>query len=386
MDCRSNQCCAVSKHNARCTNSVSGTSDHCDVHKHKAANLYGKYKRLSDLAKTVNIYDTFNNKQEKIKHLIKCYDLFNKTFSARMRHRRYAFVPECYDDGHDYQFIKLKYLISQCEKMLSELEDNNTIVPNISNESEDEIEESDDSDEIFFEEATVRPKTITGNVSKYSKLRKNIEDDTDQWIEKYIQDNRIVLERRNTLISNITKTILTMFDVIGVDDIAENAFSKCIMVFNLTKQLHAMNYLPRNGKGRLNKQFIPEKCKHCDCNEYQMYGLSLMCSCIHDYNTIKKYFNLCSEDTLKDFFGSLLYNKAVIIPLICDLKPLYIVHREKTMSLKLCLSWDPIKSRLKIGQNVYRNIRKPSNYFAISRMKNKYYNQQMAKLICEKIV
>ena len=34
--------------------------------------------------------------------------MFNKAYNARMEHRKYAFVPECYDEGHDYQFVFIK--------------------------------------------------------------------------------------------------------------------------------------------------------------------------------------------------------------------------------------------------------------------------------------
>jgi hypothetical protein len=106
----------------------------------------------------------------------------------------------------------------------------------------------------------------------------------------------------------------------------------------------------------------------------------LTCNCIYNTNTISEYFNLSNEETLKYFFSILLHNKAKILPLIGDIKSLYIVHRDQVMFLKLYLLWNPELSRLVIEENINPPQMKHSKILALSRLKNKHYNKRISQL------
>src|SRR5579862_3261055 len=104
------QCCANTLSNTRCINSAIPGCDHCQLHHEKAKSLYMKYKGLSDLIDKMVLDKEFDNIQEKIDYIMNCYILLNKTFNARSKHHKYAYVPECIDEGHKFQFTRLKAL------------------------------------------------------------------------------------------------------------------------------------------------------------------------------------------------------------------------------------------------------------------------------------
>src|SRR5258706_1716205 len=107
------QCCAA-LNQSRCTNTVIEGEKHCTLHHHKAMKLYKRYKKLSEAVKLVDINEHLTD----LKFIMRHYKLLNDTYNARMAHRLYAFVPECYDNGHDFQFVKLQKNIAKCEKLL----------------------------------------------------------------------------------------------------------------------------------------------------------------------------------------------------------------------------------------------------------------------------
>ncbi len=371
MECSSNQCCAPNTSNTRCTNSVNEGTNHCDIHRSHAMKLYHRYKTLSDKVDNLNINQQFPKLQDRINHVMRCYVLLNKTFSARTKHRKYAFVPECYDEGHDYQFVKLKGLIDKCENILGELYS--------STPSESDSTESDGSVEGDLESIDT---TVKASVTKYRKYRRNIENDIERWINKYIQDNKIILERRELLAKHIAKITLEMFDTYGCeyDEELDYSFEKCVMMFHLSRRLHNMGYLPKDSTGKKNKAYVPQKCRHCNCNEYEATDLKLGCGCIFEANTISKYLNLCSEDTLKQYYGTLLFNKEKIIPILSDIKLLYALYGNNLLFMKLYLLWDPLKQRLVIEQNMNTTPMKQSRLMAATRLKNKVYQKRYQQM------
>jgi hypothetical protein len=70
-------------------------------HNPKAVELYLKYKTLCNRLDKLEVenLDICDN----LKRAIKCYSLLEQAFKASLKHRRYAFVPECYDEGHNYR-------------------------------------------------------------------------------------------------------------------------------------------------------------------------------------------------------------------------------------------------------------------------------------------
>lgn len=382
MSCEANQCCAVSSQNSRCPNSA-GEGKHCDFHRPMAVKLYLKYKKLSDQVDEMNLYKEFDDVEKQITHVRDCYVLLNKTYSARSAHRKYAFVPECYDAGHDHQFTKLKNLIDGCENILSKLysQQANAILKKDSSSSS-ETPDSKPSKTPKSSRKKKNKRVVAANIdlARYIKKRKDIEADIEQWIGKYVRENRQILKERELLNTNIIAYILEMFNPDDPDDACEHGFSKCVMIFNLVHTLYSIGYPLVDGYGHVLDRYVTQRCQHCECQGYQAITLHLVCSCIYQVSSVGQYFNLSNEATLKQFYGLLLHNRAQILPLIDDIKSLYLVHRDRTMFLSLYLVWDSTKNRLIIEQNLNGRPVKHSKLLATTRLKNKYYEQRVAQI------
>lgn len=362
MEACTNQCCAV-MNNTRCINLAVSGSDHCDLHREKAKALYLKYKVLSDQVDKLVIDQKFTNINTKIDYLMECYILLNQTFKARMKHRMFAFVPECYDEGHDHQFIRLNTLIQECEDKLRQL----YILQDIKDE------ESSDEDYLSEEGVTVTQKYVntTKKAEEYRKFRKQREKESEEWIQKYIKENEVILQRRQHLSHLITLAILKLYeDIDPEDDI--HSFVKVVMLFNLSGRLRAIGYF-------LNT-FIPDRCKHPKCSCYIPYDLVLACGCIIHNNTLEKYYNLATEDTLRMFYEILLFNKNKIKPILEDIGYLHNLYGDRLMFLKLHLIWDSSQRRLVIEENNEKPLPKMTKVFATTRLKDKYYQQKLNAL------
>lgn len=113
------QCAAFFLKDTRCGGDVVGDSHHCEYHREKAKRLYLKYKKLDQKYEYLeNNPCVLDDVGSKIDYYIKLYDIYHKAYLAREKHRKYAFVPECYDEGHDYQFTKLNRNMDDCGKTL----------------------------------------------------------------------------------------------------------------------------------------------------------------------------------------------------------------------------------------------------------------------------
>lgn len=133
--CQIIQCCAVVNTNQRCNNNVLGTSKHCFEHHDMAVKLYLNYKKICNRIEKLHIDRQFSDNIDNIKFLLEYYDLLNKAYSARMEHRQYAFVPECYDEGHNIQFQLINNKIQICEDRICQLlKSNYSIYQKSSNE------------------------------------------------------------------------------------------------------------------------------------------------------------------------------------------------------------------------------------------------------------
>ena len=198
-------CSAYSNHNIRCKNYSIDGSMHCNLHREKAINLYIKYKKLCDACENLNIKDP--DDKNHIDHIIHCYILYNKAFDARVKHRKYSFVPEFYDEGHNYQFEKLKDKISDCENLLSKLYE----------------EELDNFSDVITQNSEVSKKSNKhvmhpNNKKKnhqmillFRKYRNKIEKEENDFINKCITENKLYLESKNTAIDFIQKQIFKLF-------------------------------------------------------------------------------------------------------------------------------------------------------------------------------
>lgn len=362
MSCE-NQCCAYMG-NKRCINESEHSSDHCSLHRGKAKHLYLKYKSLSEDAKTIDLSIPFNSVVDQIDYLMECYCKFNNTFQARLKHKNYAYVPECYDEGHMHQLYLLNDKMSKCEKMLEEL------MEQLSNneESEQSSEESIEDKEVGIVDSIARKNVskINRKISNYKQWRLQQEAETNKLINYYIDENKVILQNRkrltNLILAYIDKLYDEMNDTMGY-------FVRHMVTFNLVYFLYKFDYFY--------PFFKPDRCNDITCGCYIPYELKLACSCVMtNYPNVRSYFQKISEKSLTKYYELLLLNKKKLLPMMKDLMALYEEHEESLLFLKVHLVWHPDIKRLVVEPNTYEDLPKMSKVYAQSRLKNKYYHQK----------
>lgn len=298
-----------------------------------------------------------------------CYVLLNGVFNARMKHRKYAYVPEFFDDGHDYQFTRITNLIDECENILTEL----YVLKDSDSSSEDEIVESLEQQLIINDRLQ-----LSKRAKEYREFRLQRNDEIEEWIDKYIDENKEILDRRELLGDNITICVLKLFEDYDPDNDI-HTFVKVVALFNLVGNLRRLGYFL--------KDYKPERCENPGCKCFIHHKAKLGCPCIRNNNTLEKYYNLSSEESLKIFFGTLLLNKSKILPLVEDIMDLYYLHDESMVYMKLLLCWDETQERLVLEEDEddFKPQQKASGVFAAQRLKNKYYQQKITNaLLCHK--
>jgi hypothetical protein len=361
-----NQCCAI-ENNIRCVNNVIGHSNHCTDHIGPAKILYKKYKKICDVAYNLDLNKNVSNIEEHVKYIIECYEMFNKAYDARMAHRKYAFVPECYDYGHDYQFIFIKNKILECEKILSELQmqyhralmyetNNYTIL----NNEDVNIKEED----IF--NIDIIPKTIMES----NKRRNDTEQDVNEIMDKYIKENQEILKK---------KEILNRLFIECIDNIVYKYIDKKylsyyqtelqkllirVSIFHVICKLYRMEYFT--------DEFEPEKCQCNTCDNYLPYKFKITCRCVYNYGSFENYINHTTEKLVKGVYNGLLLHSKKYIPIFNDMFLLFIIFDAEMLFMRIELRWDPKLNRLKMNQCIEEKEEKKSKYLARFRLKNKY--------------
>jgi len=361
-----NQCCALDN-NIRCTKSVIGHSNHCTDHCAPAKKLYKKYKKICDIAYKLDLTKNYSNIEDNIKYILECYKMFNIAYDARMAHRKYAFVPECYDDGHDYQFIFIKKKILECEKILGELQvqykraiNYKTNKYTILNNEEVEIQ----NNEIFNIDNV--PKVIIES----NKKRYDTENDVNEIMDNYIKANQELLRKREIL----QKLFITCIDDLIYKHI-ENKYLKYyqsdlqkllirVSIFHIIYKLYVIKYFTDN--------FSPEKCKCNTCANYMPYKFQITCRCVYEYGTFENYINHVDETTIKIIYNGLLMYSKKYIPIFHDMFLMFLIFSDEMLFMNLELRWDDNSNRLKLNQCIEEKEEKRSAYLARFRLKNKY--------------
>jgi hypothetical protein len=355
-----NQCCAYSG-NGRCINNAVGSSNHCQVHRPKATKLYFKYKSLCEIVRELDLNKYYENIHDQYDYIMDCYCKLNKAYEARQKHRQYAFVPECYDDGHEYQFTKLNQQMEECEKILESLDLSN----NDNNDSNNDS--SNDSSESCEEEIVVKnnSKKIVHNYKQY-RIKKEAE--IEALINHYINENKLILRERDKLILLISDYVEKLYETADTED-EMSLFVKNISTYNLTHGLYESGYF--------NKQFKPDRCNDMLCGCYLDYDAVLGCACVRLNNSIYKYYHMLKEATIIKYYEVILLNKNKLIPLLKDVMELYHKFGEGVIFLKVHLVWSPDLKRLKVEENLYEEPPKMSKVMSQTRLKNKYYQQRI---------
>lgn len=360
-----NQCFAPSN-NGRCQNKCITNSRHCELHNTKSTKLYIKYKKLSDQSKNINLNKKFDDITDNINYILNCYNLFNRTFEARLKHRKFAIVPNLYDRGHDFQFIKLNNKINKCEEILNQLYILNEAKNSIDNESEDDDYDEDNKAIIIYNKKSM---SMSEKIKLNKEHRALKEQEINTHVNKYIEQNKIIIERKQQLIYNLFICISLIF---GEEDVINE---KIIVIISLVIKLNNVNYF--------NNNFVPRTCKHPECTCKIPYGLSLGSEYLQDVECFCQYIESFSEESLKKIFELFLFNKKKILPFINDINALYDEYEDDVMYINAELVW--LNGRLRLLENMdykqQKQSKKQSEIFAIYRKKNKYYEQELIKNI-----
>lgn len=386
MDDDENQCCAVNDNNKRCQKSAIHGTYHCQEHFVMARKLYKKYKKICDIAYNLDIEKRFSDITKQVNHVMNCYVWLNKAFDARMTHRKYAFVPECYDKGHDLQFVLITEKIIKCEEILTKLftKHQNENIKLLKNSSETNNEDSQSYD--LSEDSTSSDDSNNGaglynnyditnvpkDIRRLNEMRKETEEDVNKKIEMYISENRVLLEKRRilkTLIINCVRQLIPK----KYTSTSKNIFLFCVGIHHLVRHLYNNNYF--------SDDYEPDRCKDCNCNNFVGYEIKLSCKCIEskliygddvEY-TAYEYFELLNDFTLRKFYELLLKNTKKIKPLVDDMIYLYYFYEKNLLKIDLELEWDDELKRLKLVQLLDKPNERGSRYLALFRLKKKLF-------------
>lgn len=360
-----NQCCAFDG-NVRCENMASEHINHCEKHYGPAIKLYKKYKKICEEAYRLDLNKKFKTNVENIKYLLDCYRLFNQAFNARMAHRKIAFVPECYDSGHDYQFIFIKNKLIECERIICELnlreEQDKKYRNNCYN-----ILEVEESREIVKYEPI---ENVTEIIMRNNKERIKIEEDIEEIMEGYRKENEKILEKRLILQNLIVKYISDILDKYN-----KNEYIMYIGIICIIKEVVYTGYF--------SEKYKPEKCCK-NCGNYMSVGIVLGCKCMMNYYNFDNYLYNLDYNSLKALFRILIKYRTKYEALFCDFLRLYIIFEEQTILMNLEVIWDDNESRL-IMRERCEEREKPSKYLARMRLKKKILEKQgyMDELDCD---
>lgn len=179
-------CCAP-VNGKRCEGTIVNGSKHCEIHYKTATKLYKEYKRICNIVEELDITPYSKDKttpEEKVNHLLKCYNLLTKAYEARMKHRNYAFTFETRDRGHDYQFVLLSQKINCCEASLEALYKSYK-------QTEENVKEENTDEEDIIEEGDEEPNPFLQSQRYIKYLNKSIEK------ERKKQEDKIVEEELN---------------------------------------------------------------------------------------------------------------------------------------------------------------------------------------------
>lgn len=349
------QCCAFSG-NKRCENIVIEHTNHCQTHYGPAIKMYKKYKKICDVAYKLDLNKSFKTILENINYLVDCYKWYNLAFNARMEHRKYAFVPECYDEGHDYQFVFIKNKILECEKLLCEM--------NIANERKKVLNDNyydylDNQDNILipYEPSQSESINISEVIVRNNKERQKVEEDVEEIMDRYRKENEELLRKRDKL-QNLIIDYLDDF----LEKHNQNRYIMYVAVYSVVKELaKAYYFVP---------EYKPVQCCH-NCSNYVATPFVLSCRCLYNYENFKQFLNRADDNSLKVLYRFLIQESKKYEPIFLDFLNLYYIFEDETLFMDLEVIWDTKMNRLKMQQRTSQKQDKHSKILARMRLKKK---------------
>lgn len=338
MGCET-QCCAVTFDNKRCTNETIHSSHHCEVHYPQAMKLYKKYKHYCDVAYNADLDAKFQDSNDQVKYLMKCYNWLNLAYDSRLKHRKYAFVPECYDQGHDYQFQFIKEKLKKCEENMQEIYRSAKSKVRVK-PVEIEIEEEEEK-ESWTEEITDKEK-----MKKFIKKKQQKREETEEELfSKYIEENRVIIQRKEKCMFLVMENTFRILE--DYMDISEDRHFFCIIFHHLCLELNGIGYFDPN--------FKPTWCRDCNpgctCNEPAKHEVHLCCKSAALTRSIREYFTHIHEESIKYYCEAIIRYEDKIRPLVEDLAKLYLLFGPKIAFMNVIFTWSPERKRITLIQN-----------------------------------
>jgi hypothetical protein len=321
------QCCAVLRNKERCYREAIDHTTHCVEHHTKALQLYNKYKKICDVAYELDIEKEIENVEDRVKHLMHCYGSLNDAFHARLMHRQYAFVPECYDEGHNYQFKMLNNKIELCEKKLENVFRN---YQTIQIECEEEIEQ-----ELSDKKNESAQLTIQEEIIKEKAKRINASKEEDLLIEEYAKQNKEVLTSRDKMIKLCADAMVKYYpDLFTITP--EDQVTPAILLHNLICMLNDARYFFSDFKPKSPHGWICD-CKKCNT---KIMEIKLGCDCMTKYNDIKNYLQIITEARLRRFYEILLTEQEKLKPIVNDMYNHYSKEKYDLVYANMILYWN----------------------------------------------
>ena len=368
------KCTAVTEYNKRCNKTVVNCSYHCKEHYEIAKNLYIKYKKICNEAYKLNLDRNIKDTSQQWNYLMKCYSTFKKAYDARSDHRKYAFVKECHDYGHNLQFKILRKKMELCERKLYEINSKtgNSIKPvyNFNNMivyKNIYAEEKKEEDVVECNKKQQTRKSNNNNNINKNKIaskrkrehRQRKEKQSDEIIEKYIREKEEAIRIKNMIID----LIINLLDPIIFSLFGTNTHTApYLMFYQLTHRLWELDYY---------KNFVPDRCNDPNCNCYAVYDLHLICKCAVYYYEPEGFFNSVNYESLKKFYKITLYNKEKIVDILRDIVLTYKLFRNGMIKKKFSLQWSNRLNRLKIKEVMKEE--KQSKFLASMRLKKQLF-------------
>jgi hypothetical protein len=356
--CQIKQCCAPIVVNKRCPNETYKSFNHCLDHCEKANKLYKYYKQVCEVAYKLDINKKIEDLKQKITYLNDCYLWFVRAYDARMKHRNYAYVPECYDSGHNLQFKIIQDKIDICNSKLyvaykSYAVKTKTPIQAEINITENNINNCDKDDEI---------EKIMQGMHDFKKRQKEDTRETQRVLQEYMKENKIETEKKSKLVSLYVKAIKPIVDLIEMKTLDEKGqYIIQTTIFHIALRLNNLDYFDGN--------YEPEKCD-CDCGSYLSHGISLGCRCNLGYDNISSYMNSHTIYHLKMVYMLVLNNQSIIKEFIKDVIYHYKLYDDTIFTTDFELLWNDTENRLKIKEADCK-IEKKSKYMARFRLKDK---------------
>lgn len=383
------QCYSLSQlgSNERCPNKTFGHSKHCTDHYQGALKLYLHYKNLCTRTDKLNIDKEFKMKRKQIAHLKHCQELLIEAYNARLKHRNYAFAPECYDFGHNLQFKIIQDKIDKCNekiiKLYNENNENNLKVRADRNLYEtiylDDIDNVDNVDNIDGESKDESQndkddKEILRSIRRFNIQKKKDEMETNKIISMFVEANKHRFEDRKKAIIMLKKIIFGIskvgnigsIDVIGDgDDVNSGDNDDKMINLGLLKLIQFLIF-----RGYFKPRFKPPRCDKCECKRYAQIQFKLF----EDRKITSLDLELEQLPTnFIDFINkSVLQGLKKIVEVFKDFHLLFQLYGKSILTMDLQAGWSAELRRLVLTQAEIKSIsQKKSESLALLRMTDK---------------